>query len=267
MARLLALLLMQCAHAVRKPRSRAVLNTPRRGGASGPFDDARRALDDWRVAAPATHAAAHASVVTFVLANSRFRRLVASQTVCCVQLVKKWRLHSILLHALVQPSPHQLLFGLWTLLVLAKPLEEKVGSQRFGHLALAGVLGGALGASCLQLLGASGGVTGLGPLAHACGAVLVRERPFRPVGVLFCPGTLPALAALNLLLAFNVLLAFTGHPGGAANVGGCIAGYTLARFGYLPARWPPPAPVRPLPATPEVSAAGLFAEEGVSSLG
>ena len=62
-----------------------------------------------------------------------------------------------------------------------------------------------------------------------------------------------------------------GFPvGGAANVGGCIAGYTVARLGLLPARWPPPAPVRPLPASPEVSAAGLFAEEGVgvsSSLG
>ena len=52
------------------------------------------------------------------------------------------------------------MFGLWTLLVLAKPLEEKVGPRRFGNLALAGVLGGALGASCLQLLGASGGAAG-----------------------------------------------------------------------------------------------------------
>ena len=253
-----------------------------RGGADtdGPIAAAKRSLARWHAAAPATHALAHASLVSFVASHRpALRRWLQGHAVCCRRALARGRVHAVLAHALVVSEPMGLLFSLYALGFLARPLEERLGSRKFATLAVGGVLGGAAAATAAQFaaraenlsigprlaesatrryLGARGGVTGLGGLVFAAGAVAVLERPNRPVAVLVLPQTFPAKRVGQAFLAFDALLTACGHPGAAAHLGGAAAGCAFFRAGALarPRSRPPPyaygLPAAPPPAPPAV---------------
>jgi membrane associated rhomboid family serine protease len=124
-------------------------------------------------------------------------------------------LHANILH---------ILFNMYALWLLGKPLERYIGTPRFLAIyAVSGVSGSAgallLTNAYVPTVGASGAIFGL------MGALLLLERRGMPL-----VGSLVPVLLINLFLSFSIAgISIGGHIGGL--IGGVLAALALERFG------------------------------------